>query len=96
MKNTFFSRGKNLLCTTMLTGLAALSFKADAQFLPSTVPNKVFPLPIQVEPIPTSTTGALAWPTFYNERNNGSCYSTTANFDPGTFGNENILLTTLM
>ncbi|MFA6152490.1 MAG: hypothetical protein WC716_14300 [Chitinophagaceae bacterium] len=63
---------------------------AIGQFLPSTVQNKVFPLPIQVEPIPTSTTGALYWPTFYNERNNGSCYSTTADFTTGIAGNENI------
>lgn len=92
MKNTnpFFQASSVRFRLATLLLLVVISFHVQAQFIPSAIPNKYFPKPVATEPLPTSTTGALAWPTFYNERNNGSCYSATDDFDPAIPGSENI------
>jgi hypothetical protein len=92
MKNTnpFFQVSSVRFRLATLLLLVVISFHVQAQFIPSAIPNKYFPKPVATEPLPTSTKGALAWPTFYNERNNGSCYSVTDDFDPAIPGNENI------
>ena len=92
MKNTnpFFKASSVCFKYATCFLLVLLTLQAQAQYIPSAIPNKYFPKPVATEPLPTSTTGALGWPTFYNERNNGSCYSVTDDFDPMISGNENI------
>jgi hypothetical protein len=92
MKNTnpFFKASSVCFKYATCILLVLLTLQAQAQYIPSAIPNKYFPKPVATEPLPTSTTGALGWPTFYNERNNGSCYSVTDDFDPSISGNENI------
>jgi hypothetical protein len=57
----------------LLTMLAPLS--SEAQFMGSTQPQTFFPAAGGPFPIPTSTVSRPTWPTFYNQRNNGSCYN---------------------
>jgi hypothetical protein len=75
-------------CSAVLMMLSSIT--VDAQFLGSSQPQSFFPATGGPYPIPTSTVSRPSWPTFYNQRNNGSCYNTEWNIDPSSPGNENI------
>lgn len=87
-KSVAILNSKLLLVLTLT--LCLVSQQLQAQFVGAALPNKFFPLPVTDYALP-GTAGGGFWPTFYNQRNNGSCYNQSLDVIGGIYtGDEQI------